>query len=305
MNLFEMKAHPFMRSLLIHNGIKAFNEFAKLLSEDELENSAIDDSTVVKALDAIFQDPEKTFHVAIPAGTELFRCRDITASEQIREGNIKAQYIDDESFYTEGYNEPNSKEAPIYKPRAARANLTGMSYLYVAEEPYTACAEIQPHNHSYISLATFRLKQDMNVVDLRTNREVMAFEDFEREHQLSIAALITAIMQEFGKPSISKSVYRVTQFVSDYIRKAGFDGVRYQSAMSAGTNITIFNCHKSRVEFVNSKILLVNAQHLEIINLESGEKLPEAKDTFWKPEYLEKAREEISSIVKHSAYEEK
>lgn len=304
MNPYDMKDHPVVRNLLINNGLRAFNEFTKLIQNKDLNNQMLDKSIFVQALDAILADPEETFHVLLPVGMNLYRCRKIESSKKIVNGNISAKMTSEKKFVSSGYNEAESKEPPLKRPSAQRANIAGMSYLYLAEEPYTACAEIRPNNHSYVSVARFSLLKEAKVIDLKTNQRVAAFEDFEREHDLSIAAIMTAVMQFFGTPNIEDSIYPVTQFVADCIRKAGFDGVRYQSAMSGGSNVTLFNCHRSRVKFVDSKIVLVHSQHLNIVDLENGEMLPSAVDESWKEEDLNKARGEIIRIIDRSYMQE-
>ncbi len=46
-----------------------------------------------------------------------------------------------------------------------------------------------------------------------------------------------------------------TQIVSDYIRKAGYDGIAYRSFYTGGTNYTIFNSHKKNVRYIDSRIV--------------------------------------------------
>lgn len=304
MNLYDMKDHPVVQNLLINNGLRAFNEFVKLIHGKDLDNQKLDESIFAQALDAVISDSEETFHVLLPVGMNLYRCRKIESSQKIVKGKISAEMTREKVFLSSGYNEAESKEPPLFKPSAQRANIAGISYLYLAEEPYTACAEIRPDNHSYVSVAKFSLLKEARIIDLRTNQRVSAFEDFEREHDLSIAALITAVMQFFGTPNIEDSIYPVTQYVADYIRKAGFDGVRYQSAMSGGSNITLFNCHRSRVKFVDSKIVLVHSQHLNIVDLENGKLIPSAVDESWKVEDLNNARGELIRIINRSYMQE-
>lgn len=171
-SIYDLKSNPAVRSYLIFKGRNAFETFSKLMQSDNLDNADLDNSVVVKALDELIQDEAKTFHLALPSGTKLYRCREITTAEQIKKGGIIAQTNKDLSYHTRGYNESNSKEAPFLKPRAARANIDGMSYLYLAEEPYTACSEIRPNNHSFVSIATFQLKKEANLIDFATNKKV-------------------------------------------------------------------------------------------------------------------------------------
>ena len=50
--------------------------------------------------------------------------------------------------------------------------------------------------------------------------------------------------------------YRVTQIISEYIRKMGYDGILYRSFFTMKNNYTIFNCHKSKIAYKNSRIVV-------------------------------------------------
>lgn len=59
------------------------------------------------------------------------------------------------------------------------------------------------------------------------------------------------------QPARGENTYRVTQIVSDYLRKTGIDGIAYNSFLSpGGINYTIFNCHPSKIKFCESKVLI-------------------------------------------------
>jgi hypothetical protein len=120
--------------------------------------------------------------------------------------------------------------------------------------------------------------------------------------------MITNIMVRFATPAINDSIYASTQFISDYFRKAGFDGIRFQSAMSGGTNITLFISHHSRVRFINSRVLAVHSQHLNIMDLDNGETIQSPVEHTMEAEYYSQSCNELKGIidrVKRSITEEK
>lgn len=252
---------------------------------------------VFQALDMMIEDPQTTFHSILKEGTEYYRCRKIDDAEDIKTGGIDSNYTDKNEFISKGYDESNSKEAPLCKAMAARANIEGASYLYLAEEPYTACAETRPNNHSFVSLARFRIVKEARIIDLKTDRAVAAFEVFQEKNDLSIASLFTEIMKFFATPAIHPSVYLATELIADHIRKAGFDGIRFQSSVSEGSNITLFNCHRSRVQFIDSHVILMHAMKYNIIDLESGNMIDPPVDVDWNANDLSNARNEIVKIV--------
>lgn len=299
--LYNMKGHPIFDQILAFNGRKVFYDLVEKISEKKtLTNKEMDESLVFKALDSMIEDENGTFHTIIKEGTELYRCRKISDVKEIGEGGIDSNYTDQNVFYTIGYDEPNSKEAPLHKAAAARANIEGASYLYLAEEPYTACAEIRPDNHSYVSLATFRITKEAKIIDLKTDQKVAAFVDFEKEHDLSIASLFTEVMRFFSTPSIHPSVYLTTELIADHMRKAGFDGIRFQSSVSGGSNITLFNSHRSRIKFVESHVILVHALKYNMVNLDNGLLFEPPTETDWNPGNLPDARNELIKMVLNS-----
>ena len=116
------------------------------------------------------------------------------------------------------------------------------------------------------------------MLDLKTNHDVGPFEDFERKYDISIARLLTCIMRHFATPNVGGSIYRFTQFISDYIKKAGIAGIRYQSSVSAGYNITIFHRDDSEIQFVSSKVIFANYAEYHIVDLNSGKDIKSILD---------------------------
>lgn len=186
----------------------------------------------------------------------------------------------------------------MFTTDGARANIPGMSYLYLAEDPYTACSEIHPANHQFVSLAEFELLKESKLFDLKTNRSVPVDIEVINELQISPAVLMTAIMNHFATPAIDGSIYRTTQYLSDYIRKAGYDGIRFQSSTSGGTNITLFNSHRSRIKYLESRVVLVHSSHYNIVDLNNNILFDPPVDDGWQESFFEEAKEELKSIIR-------
>lgn len=62
-------------------------------------------------------------------------------------------------------------------------------------------------------------------------------------------------MLEFSSPINEQYGYIISQFISDYFRKTGIDGIKYKSAIGDGDNITIFNSYKDYFDFIRSDIV--------------------------------------------------
>ena len=48
----------------------------------------------------------------------------------------------------------------------------------------------------------------------------------------------------------------MSQYISDFIRKYGYDGICYRSSMTFNKNYTIFNCGENNIEFVESELIV-------------------------------------------------
>nr|MDC2856090.1 RES family NAD+ phosphorylase [Ningiella sp. W23] len=68
-----------------------------------------------------------------------------------------------------------------------RANPFGISYLYVASTENTAVSEVRPHNNEFITIATFKAKEELKLVDLRAPRKtIVPFRYSEASLKISI-----------------------------------------------------------------------------------------------------------------------
>ena len=228
-----------------------FKEFQKLLKSENLDNKSLENSEVVKLLKELLACKDKQLVHSLSTGTELFRCRKLEHRDKSLDGVIS---YDSENDVISGSDAYNSKEPPITVSGAGRNNIRGCSYLYLAEDAYTACAEIRPNNFDIISLAKFRIKRDLKIFDLATNDK---FDQYDNGKNLILATrLISWIMSAFYLPVASDREYLMSQYISDFIRKYGYDGICYRSSMTFNKNYTIFNCGENNIEFVESELIV-------------------------------------------------
>mgnify|MGYP005794544965 FL=1 len=104
--------------------------------------------------------------------------------------------------------------------------------------------------------------------------------------------LITAIMEEYLD---TPGNYLFTQFISDEIRKAGYDGIRYISARSGGKNITIFNPNQQNLRFMESKVVFISPAMYRIVDLSASKELFESDNNQY---YRQYNTEEINLLKK-------
>ena len=216
-------------------------------------NRDIEETVVYKALNLLLTESENksTFSKTLPKGKILYRARKVDF-EKLKKEDMGITF--DQNGFT-GYDEYNSKEPPIGISPDARNSVAGSSYLYLAKDEYTAISEIVPSPLDTISVARFQTQRKIHLVDFSTDSSVGSLLDFQEEHGISASMLITLIMQKYSTPVTNIEDYIATQYISDVIRKMGYDAVRYRSSRTPKPCITLFNCHESFVKYIDSKLV--------------------------------------------------
>ena len=138
------------------------------------------------------------------------------------------------------------------KPLAAltgngRANPVGIPCLYVASDTNTAIAEIRPHKGEMVSVAEFEVDGKIGLADLRYPRKTISpFQLSEEQIRLLRRYMdyLCRLSEELTMPVLPKTAhleYLPSQYLCEFIKHCGFDGVIYTSAMGPGVNYAIFN----------------------------------------------------------------
>ncbi|MHB8065759.1 MAG: RES family NAD+ phosphorylase, partial [Ruminiclostridium sp.] len=127
-----------------------------------------------------------------------------------------------------------------------RTNPAFIRYLYTAEDPHTALVEVRPYLGSKVSIAEIKINKALKIVNFSHETLTDPYEDMEY--------LVDIAMNRFSKPSDSnKKDYIATQYIAEYIKSLGYDGIRFDSSLhKTGKNVTIFNYNSC--ETVSSKL---------------------------------------------------
>lgn len=259
--------------MFIHETNKAIQEFYEAVKSKNTRK--IEGSKVIKIINNILSNPEDPLNSLLPKGTILYRAREIdtTKAYKDKECGFDAFFDENNKFQCSGYNCYESKEAPLTVSLSGRNNIQGMSYLYLSLEPYTACAEIKPNTRGLVSLATFKVEKDLKIINFHDKVEDYGNWDFAKENQVFPHQILNYIFSSYAYIKRNDDTYLITQYISDYIRKAGIDGIKYWGSVNYGTNYTIFNCHKSNIKFLGSKIIATYGVEYDFIDLESEKPL--------------------------------
>lgn len=229
----------------------AFNNFIKAIETEEGMTDRV--QKILNIIDDIVLKRErKQFIKELEQGNKYYRARIINAEddENLAKGVGKTS---EDKFL--GYNETNSREPLLGISGEGRNNISGASYLYIASNPETACMEIKSQFGDLISLATFELAKTLEVIDFASDK---TFQRSDTElYNMGLGVLFSQLMLRFMEPVRGENEYKVTQFISDYLRKTGIDGIAYKSFLTPdGINYTIFNSHPQKIRFCGSRVLI-------------------------------------------------
>ena len=240
-----------------------FNHFLDRVKRNEVREDGTDE--LLNLIDKYVIDGYQ-FYRTIKTGTILYRARIINSD------NIKPHFglsVSPEGKLS-GYDESNSREAPLGYSAEGRNNISGVSYLYLASDVETACAEVKPTVRQLISLAEFEVTRQVQIIDFSDEK---TFESkSSSEENISLGSLFAKIMLQYFVPVVDSAEYRATQIITDHIRKTGIDGVAYKSFYNErGTNYTIFNSNRSRFEFVGSRIVMLQSERRTFLDFNNND----------------------------------
>ncbi|WP_439488509.1 RES family NAD+ phosphorylase [Algoriphagus sp.] len=153
---------------------------------------------------------------------------------------------------------------PRDKASPGRANPVGIPYLYLATDQETTYYEARAGLHEQIFMGEFEALENLNVVSLERIEFLGPIEiqerGFDLEEFIRYRAFLMKLSQELSRPIRKKDSdfdYLPTQYLCEFIKSLGFDGVQYQSAMNpTGSNLAIFNDQK--LQCVGVKTLKVD-----------------------------------------------
>ena len=127
-----------------------------------------------------------------------------------------------------------------------RANSKGQSCLYLSNRKKITVKEIRAHAFDYVTIATFKLIREINVLDLCSITHNSPFyNDTNKVDYLINERILRAIERDLAKPMSrwdSELDYLPTQYISDFAKFCGYDGVGYFSTFDRDAyNIALFD----------------------------------------------------------------
>lgn len=147
-----------------------------------------------------------------------------------------------------GFKRNEMGAPPDSKAKGGRVNPTGISILYLSDLKETTLYEIRAGVYDFVTVGQFRLQKDIEVINLANIDWISPFIGVDYGFDFTQYAIniehLKMIAQEIAKPLRNDNAldYLPTQYISDFIRSKGYDGIEYISTMCKnGTNLAVFN----------------------------------------------------------------
>lgn len=171
----------------------------------------------------------------------------------------------DEKHYTTGYSCKEMGAPPVPFTTSGRTNSEGIQCLYLSSDEETTFHEVRARDHDHLSIGEFVQVKDLKIVDLSLFDEIgpFAVPDFDMTWFAINIGIIRKIGDEVAKPMrrFDKALdYVPTQYICDYIKHLGYDGIKFKSTLSnSGINYAIFNEKKFKCVKVSvARIVMIN-----------------------------------------------
>lgn len=178
----------------------------------------------LEILESILKETE----TVIPAGRRFYRSR------VSNEKGVK------------GFARSEMGAPPDDVASAGRANSKGQSCLYLSNNRKTTVKEIRAHAFDYVTIATFRTNREIRVLDLSSITHSSPF--YSGTSKVSFLVNenhLRKIENDMAKPMSrwdSDLDYLPTQFISDFAKFLGYDGVKYYSTFDrTAFNLALFD----------------------------------------------------------------
>ncbi len=144
---------------------------------------------------------------------------------------------------------------------AGRANPQGIPYLYLSKSDETIFYEVRATYLDDISVGTFRIKEDSNIILVDFTEKASAFSKIDEIVEFTKSMLLKRyISADLSKPIRrydSEIEYIPTQFICEYIRYiSDSDGIIFNSSLhSGGKNIVLYE--QDKLECIDVKMYRV------------------------------------------------
>lgn len=156
---------------------------------------------------------------------------------------------------------------PQEKRRAGRINPEGIGVIYLSLDEQTVLNEIRANIYDYVTIGTFTANKNIHVVNLSEISQISPFIFYDEIERFAINRSVFKEMSfEIAKPlrrNDSYLEYIPTQFISEFVKNQGYDGVEYRSTLrDKGSNLALFD--ESLVECVGVRTVEIKNVNYDV-----------------------------------------
>ena len=254
----------------------------------EIETGKITEP-VSNFLSALENEIDDSMHDAMIDNSNVWDHIDEMSYEEWVTEYVDAYGLLEVSFW--GYDASDSDAPPSWLAgNVGRANPPFISYLYSATGSATAIAEIQPMIGEVISVATIKTKRKLKLFSfdfhesMRNNKlykkPIKEFEALTGKPYWMFKVFFDTLSELFSRPSLGNpSNYFVTQYLSEYIKSRGYDGLKFKSSLKkGGFNVVLFDTSKGEDgESRNYEVVGSHLHYVKNVTVKSSRVLPKLK----------------------------
>ena len=164
-----------------------------------------------------------------------------------------------------GFDAAGSFVPPKEYTSDMRANYRYIPYLYCTNHPYLAVVEVRPRLGAFISISTITVNEELTLLDFTNTNKPSRMTPAKENLFSDLSGL-------FSKPIADEDDikdYIPTQFIAEYAKNLGYDGIVYRSSLvpeinRAGLNrfnVVVFNYYKC--EAIKSNVIRITNDYLE------------------------------------------
>lgn len=137
---------------------------------------------------------------------------------------------------------------PANRTNSGRFNPQEIPHLYMASDVKTAVSEVLPFISAKVDIAKCTLLSKMELWDITKDG---------KNDKVGFRALLTKEFSKPVNPYRAETDYMPTQYIAEYCRRKGLDGIKYQSVSNpSGYNICLFS--RENVDIVYNDTVTVN-----------------------------------------------
>lgn len=142
-----------------------------------------------------------------------------------------------------------------------RCNPKWIPYLYASKSEKCCIHEVRPRIKDFVSVAKIKVKTNLKIIDFSCSASWYEKEEFKEITQgIKNSILCIHLGELFSEPHRNENDYLITQYISEKIKNAGYDGIAYKSSLYDGfndVNYVIFNY--DNCEAVSSRLCRIKA----------------------------------------------